>query len=239
MPTFAIGSTVIPYTIEERPRRQHPAIRIDANRQVTVLVPRGFDPDHVKELLQRKSRWLVKHWTTPPLLAAPSAKQFVNGESFWLKGDRLRLQVIGAEQADRRLAVSERTLMVTIPLPAPAGAPILIRETIIKWYREEALTLFSARIHHYAPLVGAGATRLKIAEYKSRWGFCREDGLIALNWRVIQAPLSVIDYVIVHELTHRRHPHHRPAFWDAVGRVLPEFLAEKQWLRQHGAELGW
>ncbi len=62
---------------------------------------------------------------------------------------------------------------------------------------------------------------------------------MAFNWRLIQAPLSGIDYVIVHELTHRRYPHHRQMFWDAVRVILPDFGRRKQWLRDHGAELGW
>ncbi len=239
MPIITFGTTTIPYAIEERPRRQHPAIQIDATRQVTVLIPQGFDPNQVEPLLHRKARWLLKHLTTPQQQYTAPAKDFVSGEGFLLRGHPLRLKVQRNDAIEPNVTLEGRKLLVTSPLIRVAQQPILVREILTQWYMQQALELFPERINHYAPMVGASPTRFKIAEYKSRWGFCREDGLIALNWRIIQAPLSVIDYVIVHELTHRRYPHHRQTFWDAVRVILPDFEVRKQWLRDHGAELGW
>ncbi|POB09488.1 M48 family metallopeptidase [Sulfobacillus sp. hq2] len=236
MPTITIGTTTIPYTIEERPRRQHPAIQIDASRQVTVLVPVGFDRQQIEPLVKHKARWLLKHWTAPPTPQTLPAKEFVSGEGFLLRGYTLRLKVQRRDASESPVVLEGRNLIVTV---SKGQQPYRIREILVQWYMEQAWSLFPERIAHYAPIVGAAPSRLKIAEYKSRWGFCREDGLIALNWRIVQAPLSVIDYVIVHELTHRRYPHHRRTFWDAVRVILPDFEVQKQWLRDHGAELGW
>ena len=177
--------------------------------------------------------------TTPQQQYTAPAKDFVSGEGFLLRGHPLRLKVQRNDAIEPNVTLEGRKLLVTSPLIRVAQQPILVREILTQWYMQQALELFPERINHYAPMVGASPTRFKIAEYKSRWGFCREDGLIALNWRIIQAPLSVIDYVIVHELTHRRYPHHRQTFWDAVRVILPDFEVRKQWLRDHGAELGW
>ncbi len=239
MPTITIGTTTIPYTIEERPRRQHPAIQIDASRHVTVLVPSQFDVQQLEPLVNRKARWLLKHLTASPTPYITPSKEFVSGEGFLLRGHLLRLKVQQNNTIEPSAIVEGRTLRVTIPSLALAQQPILVRELLIQWYTQQAETLFPERINHYTPTVGASLVRLKIAEYKSRWGFCRDDGLIALNWRLIQAPLSVIDYVMVHELTHRRYPHHRQTFWDAIRVILPDFEVRKRWLRDHGAELGW
>lgn len=132
-----------------------------------------------------------------------------------------------------------RTIRVSIPsLPSPQQ-PVAVREALTAWFYQQAVELLPQRGDFYAHIVGIGPERLKIAEYKSRWGYCREDGLIALNWRIVQAPLSVIDYVVVHELTHRRYPHHRQMFWQAVEVILPDYEVRKQWLKDHGVELGW
>lgn len=239
MSTVTIGTTIIPYSIEERPRRQHPAIQIDAARKVTVLIPQGFDLRQVEALLHRKARWLLKHWTAPPSQPTVPAKDFVSGEGFLLHGHPLRLKVQRNDATEPNILLEGRKLLVTIPSIPANQQSILVREILAQWYVQQAQKLFPERIAHYVPMVGARPTRIKIAKYKSRWGFCREDGLIALNWRIIQAPLSVIDYVIVHELTHRRYPHHRQTFWNAVRVIVPDFGVRKQWLRDHGAELGW
>lgn len=185
--------------------------------------------------MHRKARWLLKHLTVPQSKPTAPAKDFVSGEGFLLRGHPLRLKVQRNDSIEPQVLLDGRKLLVTIPsLPANQQS-ILVREILTPWYMQQALALFPERVAHYAPMVGSQPSRIKIAEYKSRWGFCREDGLIALNWRIIQAPLSVI----VHELTHRRYPHHRQTFWEAVRVILPDFETLKQWLRDHGAELGW
>ena len=239
MPVLTLGTTTIVYTIEERPRRQHPAIQVAASRQVTVLVPRHFPKEQIEPLLQRKARWILNHVTAPERTTTVVQKQFVSGEGFLFRGHLLRLKVTVVTGTQFETIQQGRTIRVAIPSMPASQQPVAIREVLTQWFYRQAVHLLPQRIDHYAHIVGIGPERLKISEYKSRWGFCREDGLIALNWRIVQAPLSVIDYVVVHELTHRRYPHHRQTFWQAVEAVLPDYEVRKQWLKDHGAELGW
>lgn len=239
MPILTIGTTTIPYSIEERSRRQHPAIQVDANRQVTVLVPRNFPENEIEPLLQKKSRWILKHVTAPQTLSTAVQKQFVSGEGFLFRGRLLRLKVTVGVATQSHPIQQGRIIRVAIPSEPITQRTAAVREALVKWFYRQSMDLLPQRIDYYAPIVGMGPERLKIAEYKSRWGFCREDGLIALNWRIIQAPLSVIDYVVVHELTHRRYPHHRKTFWQAVEAILPDYKVRKAWLKDHGMELGW
>ncbi len=238
MPTITIGKTTIDYAIEKRSRRTHPAIQIDSYQKVTVLVPDNFDLHAVELLLHGKARWLLKHLNHSVPLPRLPLKEFVSGERFLFRGRLQALQVVGQQESG--VVMDGGLIRVFIPITVvPQQYPSLVRQLLTKWYLEEANRLLPERIDHYVPIVGVAPTRLKIAEYKSRWGFCREDGLIALNWRIIQAPPSVIDYVVVHELTHRFHLHHRWPFWDAISEIIPDFEMRKQWLRDHGAELGW
>lgn len=239
MPTITIGSTTIPYSIEERPRRRHASVQIDAARRVTVLVPRDSDFRHVETFLQSKAEWLVQHFTALPDRPAPPAKEFVSGERFWLQGQPLQLQVQSHNDPEPQVLLTGSQLVVRMPSSPIPVHPAQIRELLVHWYTHQASALCAQRVKFYAPLLKVHAYRLKIAEYKSRWGFYRLDGLIAFNWQIVQAPLPVIDYVVVHELTHDRYPHHRPAFWAAVQAVLPDFATQKQWLQDHGVELTW
>ncbi len=240
MPTITIGKTTIDYAIERRLRRKHPAIQIDSYQKVTVLVPDNFDLHEVEFLLHSKAQWLLKHLNRSVSLPTLPRKEFVNGEGLLFCGQLHRLQVVSQEELTSRVMMDSGVIRVSIPItPVPQQHQSLVRKFLAQWYLEEAKRLLPKRIEHYVPLVGVAPTRLKIAEYKSRWGFCREDGLIALNWRIIQAPPAIIDDVVVHELAHRLHPHHRRPFWDAISEILPDFKARKQWLREHGAELSW
>jgi predicted metal-dependent hydrolase len=72
----------------------------------------------------------------------------------------------------------------------------------------------------------------------SPWGSCGKGGRLYFHWRSILLPPRIADYVVVHELVHLREPHHSPGFWRAVERVLPDFAHRKQWLAEHGAEVG-
>lgn len=86
MPTITFGTTTIPYTVEERPRRQHPAIQVDPYRQVTVLVPHHFPENQIEPLLQKKARWILNHVTVPQRPSTVVQKQFVSGEGFLFRG---------------------------------------------------------------------------------------------------------------------------------------------------------
>lgn len=70
-----------------------------------------------------------------------------------------------------------------------------------------------------------------------RWGSCTSRGTLNFHWRVMQLPPGVIDYVVVHELTHIKIPDHTPAFWTAIRRVLPDFEVSRDWLRDKGGDL--
>ncbi|MCL8208241.1 MAG: M48 family metallopeptidase [Actinomycetia bacterium] len=236
MPLARIGDTVVAYAVAVRPRRRHPAIQIQGG-SVTVLVPEGFEPSRAEGLIRAHARWILKH-----LEAAPKAppRRFVTGETFALVGRELGLVVDTALLGDTRVVLEGRRLRVTVPERfAPGRRAEAVRAALVAWYRVQAERLLPERVAHWAPTVGSAPRRLKVHEYARRWGYCRDDGLIAFNWRLVQAPLAVVDYVVVHELVHLRFPHHQKPFWNAVGEILPDWARHKAWLFAHGAELSW
>ena len=81
--------------------------------------------------------------------------------------------------------------------------------------------------------------RVVIADQQKRWGSCNRNGIIRLNWRIIQAPMRLVDYVVVHELVHLRHGGHGRDYWKAVGRVMPDYERRREDLRQRGVDLAW
>lgn len=230
MPSIVLEGVVVPYQVEVRPRRQRAAIQINAYHQVTVLLPSGYPPSAVESLIRNKSRWVLAHLAKP--IAVPPVKQFLSGEEFLWQGDVFVLQI--APSVPPTPAVGRQGGKIVVASSVPN-----VRQALIGWYVEQATQVLTLRMNHVSRIMKLSPTRLKISEYKTRWGFCRSDGVIALNWRIVQAPLPVIDYVVVHELAHRRFPHHQAPFWQAVALYDPPYQEHKKWLAVHGPALQW
>ncbi len=98
----------------------------------------------------------------------------------------------------------------------------------------QARDCFVGRLDHFAPQLGVQWKKLSLSNAATRWGSARADGAIRLNWRLVHFRLPVIDYVVVHELSHLRVMDHSPRFWDTVESVMPDYAALRGQLRGAG-----
>lgn len=112
------------------------------------------------------------------------------------------------------------TLQVGLPHHA---TPVQIRDAVQAWLMRQAKRVFVERLDHFAPQVGVQWRKLSLSSAGTRWGSASADGSIRLNWRLVHFKLSVIDYVVVHELSHLRVMDHSPRFWDTVRAVVPDY----------------
>ena len=101
-------------------------------------------------------------------------------------------------------------------------------------YIEIARDIFTRKTEYYARIIGVSYGRISIREQKTRWGSCSSKGNLNFNWRLILAPEEVLDYVVVHELAHRREMNHSKAFYAIVESVLPDYRKARKWLRDNG-----
>lgn len=101
----------------------------------------------------------------------------------------------------------------------------------------QALTDLPMRVQKYAPLVGVSYGRITIRNQKTRWGSCSGQGNLNFNCLLMLCPEEVRDYVVVHELCHRKEMNHSPAFWSLIEKVLPDYKVQRTWLKEHGAKL--
>lgn len=102
---------------------------------------------------------------------------------------------------------------------------------------DKAMKIIPKRIAHYAPLIGVDYGRITIRNQKSRWGSCSGRGNLNFNCLIMLMPFDVIDYVVVHELCHRKEMNHSKKFWLEVEKILPDYKKQLSWLKEHGDEI--
>ena len=102
---------------------------------------------------------------------------------------------------------------------------------------QKALCVIPERVEYFAEMMNVTYGRITIREQKTRWGSCSSEKNLNFNWKLILAPPEVLDYVVVHELCHLKEMNHSKAFWDEVGKVMPEYETYKLWLKENGWKL--
>lgn len=140
---------------------------------------------------------------------------------------------------DVRAFVERKSGWIGEHLAKQAAAPRLPAFTNeeIQCMAQEALRIIPERVEHFAPLVGVTYGGITIRNQRSRWGSCSDRGNLNFNCLLMLAPPEVMDYVIVHELCHRKEMNHSKRFWAEVERVLPDYQARRKWLEENGTAL--
>lgn len=113
--------------------------------------------------------------------------------------------------------------------------PLTMEE--IKQLAKKAMVKISQRVAYYAPIVGVTYGRITIRNQKTRWGSCSRKGNLNFNCLLMMAPEEVLDYVVVHELCHRKEMNHSKRFWGEVQQVLPNYKEQEKWLKENGEML--
>lgn len=112
-----------------------------------------------------------------------------------------------------------------------------IREALTKWYRLYAARIYEDRTKYYAEKLKVSYNRITVKEQKTRWGSCSSKGNLNFNWRVIMAPIEIVDYLVVHELCHLIHMNHSKDFWALVESILSDYEKRQLWLKENGNKL--
>lgn len=214
-------------------RKKTLSVKVLAGR-VEVRVPRATSANLVADLVTRKSPWIREKLLQQQNQQPFPVKSYVSGEMLEYLGEALELQLqVGVNGSPQ---VSDGRLQVPVPGRVRKRKQY-VAKVVKKWFRGAALNHLPHRIEHYAALLGVTPTATKVRQYKARWGSCNRRGELAFNWLILAAPTEIVDYVVVHELSHLRHLNHSAAFWVTVERVMPDYRQRRQWLRDNGWRL--
>ena len=211
-----------------RTKRRTIALIIERDGTLTVRAPLRATRAAIEAFIRQKTDWILR--TREKLKAVPPAleRKFVDGESFLYLGSPYNLKLV----RPRRPALHFDDGF-TLSLSAQKKG----RQYFVRWYRERAFEVISARVDQYARIHGFTPKQVRITSARTRWGSCSSTGTLSFTWRLVMAPLEVIDYVVLHELVHLRIRNHSLKFWQAVGALDPGYGARRKWLKENGEKL--
>jgi len=209
-----------------RSKRRTLALEISQDASLVVRAPIRASIDYIKKIIQQKELWILKKQR-----AARSKceifipKEFVDGEGFLYLGNTYKLAI---EQGRRPSLTLDKEFIISKRYLSEA------KKIFITWYRNQAKINIHERLEWYSKFSGIKHIKFNITGAKKRWGSCSGKGNLNFSWRLIMAPLKVIDYVVVHELAHVIVKNHSKAFWTKVASIMPDYKSHKDWLRHNG-----
>jgi len=229
----SLDGQAISYVIKRSARARCARLEIRPATGLTVVIPKSYSTAQISGLLQKKKRWILNNlarYGQPPLSA--TGKELKSGDTIPYLGRTLEVATrqnhVNADSA--RL---ERNRLI-VSLGAKSGRLALVLE---QWYRMQAAQLIRERAKKLGAPLGLSYNRLIIRGQKSRWGSCSSKGTLSFNWKLMMAPVPVIDYVIIHELLHLKEMNHTKKFWQLVAEHCPGWREHRKWLKNHEAEL--
>ena len=215
------------YQIVRSAKRKKLTITVERDRSVVVHAPVEAAEEAMRGLVETKRQWLfnkLNHTQKYQPSHAPG-KEVVNGESAAYLGREYRIEI--AETASGDIEFSRRFFI-------PPTHQTNRKKVLKDWYVTRAKDTILKRVEIQAHDMGVMIKGTKIVDNRYRWGSCTVRDRVNFNWRLIKAPMYVIDYVIVHELAHLLEANHTPRFWNIVRAKVPNAEKAKTWLKEHG-----
>lgn len=195
-------------------------VRLNEQGRIRLTVPRGASIGAGLAFVQAETNWIAREWAR-----VRSRVVWEAGTEVWWRGVRVALAV----ESDRVRCGDD-----LFEVGVAAGD---LRTALLAHWRRVAAEELLRRCHELATATALIPTRVSVRDQRSRWGACSARRTITLNWRLVQMPPFVADYIIFHELAHLEHPNHSRRFWRKVAAICEGWREAERWLRRHGREL--
>jgi predicted metal-dependent hydrolase len=201
-------------------------ISVERDRIVIVRAPQYLSAEKIDKIVQSKRQWIKEKLShTQKYAAVAESKEFVSGETLMYLGKNYQLLVVDEEiegiEFDQRFKI------------AKSNQPIA-NELFKRWYLKQAYLKIEPLATKYAKSLGVQYNQFKTSEMRYRWGSCTPANNIIFNWRIIKAPMFVLEYLVAHELVHLMENNHTPRFWNILSIQVPAYEKAKNWLKKNG-----
>ncbi len=220
----------IDITIEKTERRKTVSIFIERDGSVRVLAPASASDETIETAIKSKEYLIfTKLAKWKELNQGKINREFVNGQSFLYLGRNYRLKL--TEDQD-------------VPLKISGGFFLLDKRYLPKaekvfkdYYKEKALLKIKERMKVHEDKFSIKPTAVKVLELRNRWASWTPKNGLNFHWKCIMAPVSVLDYIIIHEMVHLKYPNHSTYFWNELDKKMPDFREQENWLKRNGVKM--
>jgi len=223
-----MGGDTVDIEIEKIVRTERKSIALQITDDATLIVRAPFyvNDETIERVVLKRKDWVEKNKNSI-LRRDPkfSTREFVNGEGFLYLGKYYKLTIVDEQETALKLGNGFCLSRELLPNA---------RQVFIQWYREKAHEKISERVKWYAQKRGFKYNKINITNAQKRWGSCSSKRNLNFSWRLIMAPLPIVDYVVVHELVHLEEKNHTKMFWNKVKMLMPDYEKHKEWLKRNG-----
>lgn len=204
------------------------SIHIDSNGYVEVHVPKGMSDERVILALEGKWDWIQqKLKEMKDRTHGPTVKTYEHGESFLYLGKEYPIQITQDTEIQQDYAVFEEE---KLHIFVKQHEDEKIKQALKRFYYQQCKMLVERSIKSYQNNFKVKPRSIKITDNKTNWGTCDSKLQLTFNWKLAMAPQKVIDYVVVHEMCHMVHLNHDRSFWRLVGKIIPDYEQQENWL---------
>lgn len=212
-------------TITRSRKRKTVGIQVLPDASIKVTIPFFFPKFYVTKLLKDKGEWIKNAQQS---MLAKQKNTLLDGYYLYL-GKKFSLEL--------RPGQKELVQVLQDKIVVATASKKYIKTYLESWYKQEARKVISARVNHYAKIAGVSFKSVAITSAETRWGSCSSNRTLNFNWKLVMAPLEVVDYVVAHELSHLTELNHSRAFWDGVRKMYPLYREYRTWLKRNGHTL--
>lgn len=212
-----------------RSKRKTIALIVRPDGTLIVRAPLRASSASIREFVEKNIEWIEKKQAEARAVVLPAPKKYMSGEKFEYLGNVYPLEV--SPRQKKILLFEDGTFKL-----AEAAQP-QAELALERWYRTQAQKIIQERVNLYALREDVHYAKIGITSARTRWGSCSSTGSLNFSWRLIQAPIEIVDYVVVHELVHTVFHDHSRRFWMRVEQILPDYRERRNWLKRNGHRL--
>jgi len=228
------------YSIKRRPYKRSLTLSVQLDGTLRLVVPASARPKEMMAFIEKNLPWVEEmkaKFESVRRLHPP--QKFLPGEKLPLLGRHYDLHFDFADVSKisiKMVGLAENQIRIRIPQLSEITSEVSqqkIRTAIQAYFKKCGEEIIKLRLELFSRKMELFPSSISFRNQKTRWGSCGPTGKICLNWRLIIAPLEVIDYVVVHELAHLRHADHSKNFWNLVAQHFPDWKTQRRWLSSH------
>lgn len=218
----------VAYSLIRTQKAKSLRLMVSNEKGLEVVIPSNFSLDLVEPILNKKQKWILGK-----LAYFEQLKQQQNERKVLYRGREYEVETRVVKGTAGTVKVEEGKLLLLVPAGAEGSAAAVLEG----WFRAMARLLINQRVRVVNKELNLEFNRVFIRGQKTRWGSCSRRKNLNFNWRLVMAPLQVIDYIVAHELLHLIQPDHSQKFWSLVERVCPDYKDCRKWLKTNGHRL--